>query len=284
MKYTKFLITGGTGTFGKACARHLLETGADRVVLLARHEAEMAAAEAELAKYSSKLRPFIGDVRDRDRLEMAFRGCEVVIHAAALKRIEQCERDPIEAVKTNVLGTKNVIEAALQCELRQCILLSTDKAVAPVNLYGATKLAAERLWIAANNLAAGRCTFAVARYGNIFASRGSVVPRWRQLVAENRPLRISDPRSTRYFMRIADAVALVEGLLTHRIPGEIKIPSLAAYQLSDLAEAIAGRDYPTIEVGMPEWEKLHETMDGITDSSQARRMTVDELRYEVMRL
>jgi UDP-N-acetylglucosamine 4,6-dehydratase len=284
--FKKFLITGGTGTFGRAMATRLIEGGAERVVLLARHEAEMALSEAVLGQLPGaqvSLRCFLGDVRDRDRLEMAFRNVDAVFHSAALKRIEQCQRDPIEAVRTNVVGTQCVIEAALRSDVRRLVGLSTDKACNPVNLYGATKLTAEHLLLAANALSAGRCSFSVVRYGNVWASRGSVIHQWKAQVSRGEPLRITDPEATRYFMRINEAVDLVlDALHNPRTDRVILADRLPAYRVGDLLDAFmlvhACPNHPVSVIGLPAFEKLHETMDGVTDSSQTWRMTSGELR------
>jgi len=276
----RVLVTGGSGTFGTAFLERVLKDGAERAVALSRHEVEMAALQARLGHHVG-FRRYLGDVRDADRLEMAFQGCETVVHAAALKRIEQCELDPIEAVETNVNGSKNVINAALRAGVSRCILLSTDKAVNPVNLYGATKLTAERLFVAANNIAGGRCKFCVARYGNIWGSRGSVVHQWRAALASGLPVKLTDGEATRYFMRPVEAVDLVLGLITNGSPGEIRIPELRAYRLGDLVLA-ASVPFKRIErTGLPPHEKMHETLDGWTDSSEAERMTVDDLIREL---
>jgi UDP-N-acetylglucosamine 4,6-dehydratase/5-epimerase len=270
----KFLVTGGTGTFGRAFLSYVIDHGAERAVALGRHEAEMAQLESLLGHHSA-LRCFLGDVRDAGRLEMAMHNVDTVVHAAALKRIEQCERDPIEAVKTNIGGTTNVVDAALRAGVSKVVLLSTDKAVDPINLYGATKLTAERLILAANNISGGRCAFSVARYGNIWGSRGSVVHQWRRQIAEGNPIIVTDRNATRYFMLPIHAVHLVTGLIRRMKGGEIELPKLRAYQLNDLI--VAMRPVAVKLSGLPNWEKLHETMDGFTDSGQAERMTVEEL-------
>jgi UDP-N-acetylglucosamine 4,6-dehydratase len=266
-------------------ATRLIEGGAERVVLLARHEAEMATSEALLGALpgaETALRCFLGDVRDRDRLEMAFRNVEVVFHAAALKRIEQCQRDPIEAVRTNIYGTQSVVEAALRSQVRRVVGLSTDKACNPVNLYGATKLTAEHLLLAANALAAGRCAFSVVRYGNVWASRGSVIHQWQAQLSRGEALRVTDPDATRFFMTIDEAIDLVLYVLCGAVYDRVVCAdSLPAYRVGDLLDAFKRchyyPDHPVSVAGLPAFEKLHETMDGVTDSSQARRMTGTEL-------
>lgn len=283
----KFAVTGGTGTFGRAFVPRVLSLGSERVVALARHEKEMFELENLVGKHPN-FRPFIGDVRDAERLEMAFQGIDTVIHAAALKRIEQCERDPIEAVRTNVGGTINTVIAAMRAGVGRCVLLSTDKAVAPVNLYGATKLTAERVFVAANHIVGGRCKFAIARYGNIFGSRGSVIPVWREQLKRGERITVTAPDATRYFMTINNAVDLVLTLVESMQGGEIALPNLCGYRLGDLAEAFLA-DSPHERFRMrvthlPSYEKLHETLDGQTDSSQNGLLTIAELREEIAKL
>jgi UDP-N-acetylglucosamine 4,6-dehydratase len=223
---------------------------------------------------NDKLRYFIGDVRDAGRLEMAMRGIDYVIHAAALKRIEAVEADPIEAVKTNIEGSVNVIEASLKAGVKKAIIVSTDKAVAPVNFYGSTKLCAERLFMAANNLSGGRCNFAYIRYGNVWASRGSVVEVWRRLKERGEPCPMTDPEATRFFITQDLAVKLIIDLIsTTRCLG--LVPILPAYRLGDLAEAMGVRHY---SIPLGSYEKLHESLDANQTSDKATRLTVDELR------
>jgi UDP-N-acetylglucosamine 4,6-dehydratase len=277
----RFLVTGGTGSFGRVFIPIVLRQNSERVVALARHEKEMHDLE-QLVGGHPNFRAYLGDVRDPDRLEMAMQDIDTVIHGAALKRIEQCERDPIEAIKTNVSGSVNVITAALRTHVNRAVLLSTDKASGPINLYGATKLCAERAFIAANNLAAGRCKFSVARYGNIAGSRGSVIPIWREKIAAGLPITVRGPDCTRYFMHIHESVELVLQLVVNMKGGEIALPKLRAYRLGDLAIAMGAKAIEVVE--LPAYEKPHETLDGITDSSMVERMSIDELEMELSKL
>lgn len=252
----------------------------------------MAACEEALSPLQGirdPLRCFLGDVRDPDRLEMAFQDIDVVVHAAAIKRIEQAQRDPIECIKTNIYGTQNVIQAAIKTGVQRVVGLSTDKAVSPVNLYGATKLAVEHLLLAATALAAGKCSFGVVRYGNVWASRGSVIHRWRDQHRAGLPLRVTAVDATRYFMTIDDAINLVIQVMAGSPSDRVITPDgLPAYAVGDLLDSycrVAGlEDYPVVVTGLPHYEKQHETMDGITDSSQARRMSTDELRTHICQL
>lgn len=270
------LVTGGTGTFGAAFIDAALDAGAERVRALSRGEHR----QSELrARYASDPRVgfFVGDVRDRDRLTRAMEGCDVVVHAAALKRIEVSEYDPGELVKTNVCGSVNVIEAATDAGVEKVVALSTDKACDPVNAYGASKLLVERLFLAANNArGAHGPRFSVCRYGNIWGSNGSVVPRWRQILADGeRRVPVTDPECTRFFMQIEDATALVLRTIETMRGGEISIPTLPAYRLGDLAAAMGAQ---MSIIGLPAWEKRHESMSATQSSEDARRMSVAELR------
>lgn len=272
------LITGGSGSFGQAFARRLLEIGSiERICIYSRGEhrqAEMRQAFGD----ETRLRFFIGDVRDRDRLRRAMEGCDTVVHAAALKRIEVGHYNPIEMVRTNVLGTVNVIEAAHDAAVRKVLMLSTDKAWQPVSAYGQSKALAESLVLAANyTRGVGGPAFAVTRYGNVWGSAGSVVPKWRSLIAAGAvSVPCTNRRCTRFFMTMREAIELVLSTLSTMQGGELVIPEeLPAYQLDDLVSALHTH---AIETGLPAHEKLHEGMrDGLT-SDKARRMSVDELR------
>ncbi len=296
------LLTGGSGSFGQAFTRHLLEQpGVERVCVLSRDEAKQAAMRQALP--DPRLRFFIGDVRDRDRLYRAMQEVEVVIHAAALKRVEVAEFDAAECAKTNVLGTMNVIAAATDAQVGRVVFLSTDKACAPLNAYGASKLLAEKLVLAAEN-ARGKYGphFAVTRYGNVAGSRGSVIPLWKEAASRGELLTITDPDCTRYYMTMGEAVALVDWTIRYMAGGELVVPDLPAYRVGDLAEAIGGRTHVT---GMRPGEKKHELMIGYDEyqafefegpfylkrptapqlpldaphtSETARRLTVDQLR------
>jgi UDP-N-acetylglucosamine 4,6-dehydratase len=292
------LITGGSGAFGTACAKRLIGTSAlpDRVVILSRGEYRQAEMARELKRYDKdmSLRFFIGDVRDRDRLRRAMEGIEVVIHAAALKRIEVGAYNPLEVKKTNIDGAANVIEAATDAKVQRVIALSSDKAFEPVSPYGTSKAFAESLFLAANNTRGwDGPRFAVVRYGNVWNSTGSVVPTWRKIIEETRKMAVgpkmidgqpneilpivpvTDPECTRFFMTMDQAVELVLHTAMSMNGGETVIPHLPAYRLGDLATAMsAGMEIK----GLPEWEKLHESMGPGNSSDKARRMTVDELR------
>ena len=277
------LITGGTGAFGKAFVRRMLEIADyDRIVVLSRGEYrqfEMRQELAPLDKYN-RLRFMIGDVRDRDRLRRAFNRISVVVHAAALKRIEVGQYNPIEVVKTNVDGAVNVIEAAQDAGVRKVVGLSSDKAYQPVSPYGLSKALAESIFLAANNTTGwDGPKFAITRYGNVWRSTGSVVPVWENMIkggASNVP--VTNPDCTRFFMRMSEAVDLVLNTINTMKGGEINIPTLPAFKLGDLAKAMGAKVRVT---GLPRFEKLHENMDWGVCSDKARRMSVDELKYEL---
>lgn len=242
--------------------------------VFSRSEHSQALMRAEFG--DERLRFFIGDVRDRERLARAMEGCDLVVHAAALKRVEVGEYDSSEMVKTNVLGAMNVIEAATEAGVDKVVALSSDKAFEPVNCYGASKLVAEKLFLAANNArgAAGPI-FAVTRYGNVAGSTGSVIPTWRRELEHARPVRLTHPEATRFWMTLDEAVRLVASTADQMEGGELEIPALPAFRLGDLAEAMRV-DFHV--VGLGAGEKLHESMSAGQSSDRARRMPVDELR------
>lgn len=271
-----YLITGGSGFFGQAFVRHLLATtDCDRICIYSRGEHRQAEMRQALGD-NDRLRWFIGDVRDRDRLRRAMAGCEVVVHAAALKRIEVGYYNPVEMVNTNVLGAINVVEAARDARVAKVVALSTDKAYQPVSAYGYSKALAESIFLAANDNHG--TMFAVTRYGNVAGSDGSVIQKWRELIKASRdPFPITAPECTRFWMMIKDAVQLVSETIEKMHGGELVVPSLWAYAVGDLAEAmdsVRGWDVR----GLPAYEKMHESMEAGKSSEHARRMSIDELR------
>lgn len=260
LKDKSILITGGTGSFGRAFVKTILEQHSPRrVVVFSRDELKQFEMQQDLS--GPQMRYFIGDVRDADRLRQAMRGVDVVIHAAALKQVPAAEYNPMECVKTNVDGAQNVIAAAIDNEVTQVIALSTDKAANPINLYGATKLVSDKLFVAANNISGGhRTRFSVVRYGNVVGSRGSVVPYFRKLVAEGaRELPITDGRMTRFWITLEQGVGFVIKNLQRMHGGEIFVPKIPSARIVDLATAIAP-GLATRIVGIRPGEKLHEVM------------------------
>lgn len=267
------LVTGGTGSFGRAFIRHLLdEVGPRRVVIFSRDELKQYEMRAEF-KDDSRLRWFLGDIRDVDRLKRAMHGVEFVVHAAALKQVDTAEYNPMEYIKTNVLGSQNVIEASLDAGIRKVVALSTDKASSPINLYGATKLTADKLFVAANNYGAAYDTrFSVVRYGNVMGSRGSVIPFFRSLHEQGRPIPITDLRMTRFWITLEQAVRFVIDSFEMMVGGELYVPRIPSMRIVDLAEAIAPGS-PISEIGIRPGEKLHEEMIAADDSRRTVRLT-----------
>lgn len=256
------LVTGATGSFGTAYITHLLQhTSVERVCGLSRCELKQSQL-AERFNHDPRLRLFLGDVRDRTRLEQAFHGIDAVVHAAALKRVDAAAYDPQEAVKTNVIGTDNVIQAAIGAGVRRVVVLSSDKCVRATNHYGATKFLAEQLAVASNVYGFPRGTFVSAvRYGNVLGSRGSVLYLWREAVAQNRPIPLTHPDMSRFWMSIEQAVELVNAALARMQGGEVFIPKLPALTLREMASLLAGASYPVTLTGLrPGGEKLYEEL------------------------
>ncbi|HEX4984488.1 MAG TPA: UDP-N-acetylglucosamine 4,6-dehydratase (inverting) [Burkholderiales bacterium] len=260
------LITGGTGSFGRQFVRAVLDRYKPRrLIIFSRDELKQFEMQHELQ--ASCMRYFLGDVRDQERLLQAMHGVDFVIHAAALKQVPAAEYNPMECIKTNVHGAENVIQAALANGVEKVIALSTDKAANPINLYGATKLASDKLFVAANNIAGGRRTrFAVVRYGNVVGSRGSVVPYFLKLLADGiRELPITDPRMTRFWITLPQGVEFVIRAAGRMHGGEIFVPKIPSARIVDLAESMAP-GLPTRVIGIRPGEKLHEVMCPLDDS------------------
>ena len=262
------LITGGTGSFGKQFIKTILEQYPDvrKIIIYSRDELKQSELKHKYPhdKYP-RLRFFIGDIRDQQRLIQACEGVNVIIHAAAIKQVDTAEYNPTECIRTNVDGAENVIQAALQCDVHDVVALSTDKACAPINLYGATKLASDKLFTAANNIRGSKdIRFSVVRYGNVMGSRGSVIPFFMNKKSEG-VLPITHEDMTRFNISLQDGVNMVMYALGNHIGGEIFIPKIPSYRILDIAKAIAP-DCATKVVGIRPGEKLHEEMITDTDS------------------
>jgi len=260
------LVTGGTGSFGKQFIKEILKQyKPKRVIVFSRDELKQFEMQQEFNQ--PEMRYFIGDVRDGERLKQAMRGVDYVVHAAALKQVPAAEYNPMECIKTNINGAQNVINAALENEVGQVVALSTDKAANPINLYGATKLVSDKLFVAANNIAGGRKTrFSVVRYGNVVGSRGSVVPFFRSLIANGaKELPITDNVMTRFWITLPQGIEFVFNAFKRMQGGELFVPKIPSSKITDLAEAVAPGMLQKV-IGIRPGEKLHEIMCPADDS------------------
>jgi UDP-N-acetylglucosamine 4,6-dehydratase/5-epimerase len=266
------LVTGGTGSFGKAFIRHALDhLDPHRLVVFSRDELKQYETR-QLFADDSRLRWFIGDVRDERRLVRALHNIDYVVHAAALKQVDTGEYNPFEFVKTNVMGSQNVIEACIDAGVKRVVALSTDKASSPINLYGASKLTADKLFISGNHYAAAYDTrFSVVRYGNVIGSRGSVIPFFRGLAAVGQSLPITDMRCTRFLITLPQAVRFVVDSFDLMSGGELYVPRIPSMKITDLAEAVAP-GAPMHDVGLRPGEKLHEEMISPDEGRRAMRL------------
>ena len=269
---SSILITGGTGSLGKALVKFLLkETKVRRVAIYSRDELKQHSLKTEFG-LDDRLRWFIGDIRDLDRLKRALHGVDFVIHTAALKQVDTGEYNPMEFIKTNVLGSQNVIDACIETGVKKIVALSTDKASSPINLYGATKLTADKLFVAANNFSFSYgTTFSVVRYGNVMGSRGSVIPYWKSLAEAGKKIPITDLRMTRFWISIQQAVEFVITSLEMMQGGELFVPRIPSMKIVDLASAVAP-GAKLFEIGMRPGEKLHEEMISTDDSRRTIKL------------
>lgn len=272
------LVTGGTGSFGKAFIEKILQSyDPRRVAIFSRDELKQQEMKSKFNN-DPRMRFFVGDIRDKSRLELALHGVDYVVHAAALKQVDTGEYNPMEFVKTNIMGSQNVIEASISAGVKKVVALSTDKASSPINLYGATKLTADKLFIAGNNYSQSFGTsYAVVRYGNVMGSRGSVIPHFRELARKGLPIPITDLSMTRFWITLDKAVNFVVDSFKAMNGGELYVPRIPSMKLVDLVEAIAPGS-ATYEIGIRPGEKMHEEMISADDS---RRTTRQDSRYVV---
>lgn len=285
MKYSFFdgssiLITGATGSLGQSLVTELLNnSNARKIAIFSRDELKQHNMRMKFEN-NSRLRWFLGDIRDKERLVRGLHGIDYVIHAAALKQVDTGEYNPMEFIKTNVLGSQNVIEASIETGVKKVVALSTDKASSPINLYGATKLTADKLFIAANNYSQGYGTaFSVVRYGNVMGSRGSVIPFFQELAKKSNVIPITDLRMTRFWISLEDAVTFVLESFSCMGGGELYVPRIPSMKIVELAKAISP-DSELVEIGIRPGEKLHEEMISVEDSR--RTVIQNENRYVVL--
>ena len=268
-KNQTLLITGGTGSFGKAFLHRILNkySHIKKVIVFSRDELKQHELSLSLnKKFNDKVRFFLGDIRDRDRLLSAFSGVDYVIHAAALKQVTTAEYNPFEFIKTNILGAQNIVEAAIEKNVKKIIALSTDKACSPINLYGATKLCSDKIFSASNNIFGKKnISFSVVRYGNVFASRGSVIPLFDHYAKNFGYLPITDKNMTRFNLSLEEAIDLVILSIEKSIGGEIFVPKIPSYRIIDLANAFDSKIKKKI-IGVRPGEKIHEELISTSDS------------------
>lgn len=277
------LITGGTGSFGKKFSEIILKNYPEikKLIIFSRDEfKQFEMANLPQFKNQNKLRFFIGDVRDKDRLHRAFEGVDIVIHAAALKQVPACEYNPFEAIKTNIIGAQNVIDCAIDRDVKKVVALSTDKACSPINLYGATKLCSDKLFIASNVYCGEHETkISVVRYGNVAGSRGSVIPFFKKLIADGiKEIPITDLRMTRFWLKLEEAVEMVIEAIDTMNGGELFVRKIPSMKITDLALAMAPH-LKLKEIGIRPGEKIHETMISSEDS----RSTIELEKYYIIK-
>jgi UDP-N-acetylglucosamine 4,6-dehydratase len=270
------LVTGGTGSFGKAYISNLLAShDIKKVIVFSRDELKQLEMR-NLFSDDPRLRFFIGDIRDKERLLRAFSGVDYIVHAAALKQVDTGEYNPREFILTNIIGSQNVVDAAIDCGVRKIVALSTDKASSPINLYGATKLTADKLFTAANVYGTNSNTkFSVVRYGNVMGSRGSIIPLFQELAAKGLPIPVTDLRMTRFWITLGQAVKFVDETFSEMNGGELFVPRIPSMKITDLVAAIAPNS-KIEEIGIRPGEKLHEEMISVDDS---RRTVMQKTKF-----
>ncbi len=277
LDHSTVLCTGGTGSFGRAFVKESLTHDVHKIIVFSRDELKQFEMRQEID--DDRLSFFLGDIRDRDRLYRAFDNVDFVCHAAALKQVPALEYSPLEAIKTNIMGAANIIDAAFDCGVKKVIALSSDKAVSPVNLYGATKLAMEKLFVAGNSYAGDKPTrFSIVRYGNVAGSRGSVIPFFREKIKRNEPLPITDEHMTRFWLTLQDGVRFVTNSIEQMRGGEIFVPKLPSVKITDIATALLNLSHAKTQelkiTGIRPGEKLHESL--INESESRTVMEYDD--------
>ena len=261
------LITGGTGSFGTAFVKKITESyKPKKIIIFSRDELKQSVMKKSIKDSMQKrLRFFIGDVRDKERVNVALKDVDTVIHAAALKQVDAAEYNPLEAIKTNVMGAENIISSCLLNNVSHIVALSTDKACSPINLYGATKLASDKLFISANNIKGStNCKFAVLRYGNVMGSRGSVIPHFINLNKLNKPLTVTDTTMTRFSLTLEEGINFAIKTLKMMTGGEMFVPKIPSYKILDLVKALSNRKFKVI--GLRPGEKTHEDLISVSDA------------------
>ena len=273
-KNKSILITGGTGSFGKSFVKNLIQNHGDfkKLIIFSRDELKQFEMSQQKEFQHVNLRMFLGDIRDQSRLNRAFENIDIVIHAAALKQVPAAEYNPFEFIKTNIVGTENVINAALDHKVKNVISLSTDKASSPINLYGASKLCSDKLILAANNFKGSKKTnFSVVRYGNVSNSRGSVIPLFKKINSFKKKLPLTHKEMTRFNISVEEGVQMVDWVTRNAIGGEIYVPKIPSYRITDLAKAMNPKNKLKI-VGIRRGEKIHEEMITVGDSQSTYQL------------
>ncbi len=261
------LITGGTGSFGNAFIKKIIKDyKPKKIIIFSRDELKQSLMKKNIKNSLQKnFRFFIGDVRDKERVNVALKDVDIVVHAAALKQVDAAEYNPLEAIKTNVMGAENIISSSLLNNVKHIVALSTDKACSPVNLYGATKLASDKLFISANNIKGKTdCKFSVLRYGNVMGSRGSVIPHFLNLKKFNKPLTVTDTSMTRFSLTLEEGINFAIQTLKMMIGGEMFVPKIPSYKILDLVKALSNKKFKVI--GLRPGEKTHEDLISISDA------------------
>ncbi len=268
-KNKTILLTGGTGSFGKEYTNFILKNYGKiikKLIIYSRDELkQFEMAQTIDKKFFNKIRFFIGDVRDKSRIYRALSGVDYVIHAAALKQVSTAEYNPMEFVKTNIIGAQNLIEACIDEGIKKLVALSTDKAASPINLYGATKLCSDKLFVSANTYSGNKVSFSVVRYGNVMGSRGSVLPTFINRMKKNKALQVTDEKMTRFNITLIEGVKMVDNVLRNSVGGEIVVPKIPSFRILDMVKALNSKSIYKV-IGIRPGEKIHEDLITVSDS------------------